>query len=548
MVNFEFSASEDSAELSVLPEDKNLWFKVVGGAYEPGSAYPTCDIEFVSTPTHRKWSSGDWWDCVGDNMEVRLNLITPTTVSLSGGKAVFPLNETRPKPIKLGETPGDSQESDQPAPPPSDPTETPDPSKPSDQPDPSEPTDPNPPVENPDNPGENSSGSLVNDAVTISRGHVDIGPAVVDDKVSVVVNDDSREHARTSVARTPDSVTLQLLKNSKVKRSPKAFSDPVFDFMGPQGTELFVSPMQQKNGIVWPGFSSEHIDRASFPNGVKFEIAQKTAPAGGSWWLFTHDSFNGLDLIASTQKPGQIDAPEPLHKHVYWAFTKPGMYVLTVSVSGTDADGNEFRSSADIRFKVGDEDEAGSPGSEGNPDAAAVPGDSGAGDGSTQPGGAGEAPGGTPGSSKPHGAIEPARPGSEGTASNGVLPPHNPAQGGANGFGSGSYSSATVSRGGGAAVASSGLQALSSLPAAEGLQSDAASNAETTETAETAGSASPLDSDASDGLAQPMFGASPISTGDQGSQISIPLIIIVASSIVALAAAVVLLRRKFAKA
>lgn len=45
-----------------------------------------------------------------------------------------------------------------------------------------------------------------------------------------------------------------------------------------------------------------------------------------------------------------------------------------------------------------------------------------------------------------------------------------------------------------------------------------------------------------------MFEASPISTGDQGSQISIPLIMIVASSIVALAASVVLLRRKFAKA
>lgn len=552
VVNFEFSTSEDSAELSVLPEDKNLWFKVVGGAYEPGSAYPTCDIEFVSTPTHRKWSSGDWWDCAGDNMEVRLSLITPTTVSISGGKAVFPLNQARPKPVKLGqkpegETPGDSQDSDQPTPP-SNPTETPDPTRPSDQPDPSEPTDPNPPVENPDNPGQSSSGSLANDAVTISRGHVDIGPAVVDGKVSVVVNDDSREHAKASVARTPDSVTLQLLKNSKVKRSPKAFSDPVFDFLGPQGTDLFVSPMQQKNGIVWPGFSSEHIDRAAFPNGVKFEIAQKTAPAGSSWWLFTHDSFNGLDLIASTQKPGQIDAPEPLHKHVYWAFTKPGMYVLTVSVSGTDAGGKDFRSSADIRFKVGDREEAGSSENEGNPDAPAVPGDNGAADGSTQPGGTGEAPGGKLEAPKPHGAIEPARPGSEGTASNGVLPPHNPAQGGANGFGSGSDSSATVSRGGGAAVASSGLQALSSLPAAEGLQSDAASNAETTETAETAGSASPLDSDASDGLAQTMFGASPISTGDQGSQISIPLIIIVASSIVALAAAVVLLRRKFAKA
>lgn len=581
VVNFEFNASADHAAVSVLPEDKNLWFKVVGGAYEAGSAYPTCDIEFVSTPAHRTWNSGDWWDCFGDNMEVRLKLITPTTVSLSGAQAVFPLTEKRPQPVKLGqktesETPGTSPTPDAPevpgepespdapvpgqpdspeqsTPPSTNPTEPADPTRPSERPDPSEPTDPNTPSENPSDSNQSNSGSLANDVVKISHGHVDIGPVVVDGKMSVVINDDSREHAKTSVARNPESVTLQLLKNSKVKRSAKAFNDPVFDFMGPRGTELFVSPMQQKNGIVWPGFSSEHIDRAAFPRGVEFEISQKSAPAGSSWWLFTHDSFNGLDMIASAQKAGQIDAPEPLHKHVYWAFNKAGTYVLTVSVSGSDAAGKDFRSSADIRFKVGEEGEGGSSNSPANPHAPALPGDGGEGNdgsrdtgsGAAQPGGSGQAPSRKPDSSKPAGSTEPTRPSSDvATSPNGVLPPQNPAPAGANGFGAGN-AGLTGSRGGGAAVAPSPITALSGLPAAEGLQPDTSSDAETTGTNEPPGSTSPLASDSSDVAGQSVFGASPVSSADHARRISVPLIIIVASSIVALAAGGVLLKRRF---
>lgn len=517
VVNFEVNADEDAAQLTVLPEDDQLWFKVTGGAYEAGNDYASCEIEFVSTPSNRTWQSDDFWDCSPEGTELRLDLITPNAVTLSGAKAVFPLSESHPQPVKLGEPAGG---------------ETPIPDDPEDPDTPA----PNPPSDDSTEADQTEIGDVANDPVTISRGHVDIGPAVVDGKFAVVVNDDSREHAKKSVPRTPGSVTLQLRDNAKVKRSAKAFNDPVFDFLGEMGSEVFVSPMQQKRGIVWPGFSTEHLDRASFPNGVQFEIEQKSAPSGGSWWLFTHDMFNGLDMIASGEASGQIDAPEPLHKHVYWAFNKPGEYVIRVSVSGVDSNGKQVRDSADVRFQIGDEGGADAP-EKPRPNKPGL----------DKPGAGADRGADKSGKTGPSEGHQP--PKGKGGKTNGAVPRQNLAADRANGVGSALSSLAEkVSQGGGAVTVPNGSSGLSGLPVAEALQDGATEETtEPTETTTPSESQTSESSEASEHVEQTVFAAPSSSVSSSKGGVNIPLVIIVASSLVAVAAGTVLVRRRLDK-
>ncbi|MDO5035115.1 MAG: choice-of-anchor M domain-containing protein, partial [Actinomycetaceae bacterium] len=365
-VNMHLEASEDHALLSVVPEDENLWFKVVGGAFEKGSDYPMCDIEFISTPTSRTWDSGSWWECSGEGMDIRLNIITPTRVKFAGTNVEFPVDEpgtysahlnsdfgggvepgvVEPEPAGP-EAPSDPSNPDTPVDPadpsnPGTPVDPSDPSNPADPADPSNPADGESPTtpsnpgasedpadssnneDNPQEPASPEEATLAEQKVEISAGHIDIGPAEVGGALRMAVRDESRQHAKTAVLRRPEAVTLVLGENSKVTRSKRAFADADFDFLGPVGTRVYVSPMQQRNGIVWPGFSTEHVDRHKYSKGMTFEISAVKAPKGGKWWLFTHDAFNGLNLIASSDSPGKIEAPEPLHKHVYWAFSEPG--------------------------------------------------------------------------------------------------------------------------------------------------------------------------------------------------------------------------------
>lgn len=550
VVNFEVNADEDAAQLTVLPEDDQLWFKVTGGAYEAGNDYASCEIEFVSTPSNRTWQSDDFWDCSPEGTELRLDLITPNAVTLSGAKAVFPLSESHPQPVKLGEPaggetpkPDDPEDPDTPQEPGT--PETPDtpldpdaPEKPEtpDAPESPDTPAPNPPSDDSTEADQTEIGDVANDPVTISRGHVDIGPAVVDGKFAVVVNDDSREHAKKSVPRTPGSVTLQLRDNAKVKRSAKAFNDPVFDFLGEMGSEVFVSPMQQKRGIVWPGFSSEHLDRASFPNGVQFEIEQKSAPSAGSWWLFTHDMFNGLDMIASGEASGQIDAPEPLHKHVYWAFNKPGEYVIRVSVYGVDSNGKQVRDSADIRFQIGDEGGADAP-EKPRPNKPGL----------DKPGAGADRGADKSGKTGPSEGHQP--PKGKGGKTNGAVPRQNLAAGGANGVGSALSSLAEkVSQGGGAVTVPNGSSGLSGLPVAEALQDGATEETtEPTETTTPSESQTSESSEASEHVEQTVFAAPSSSVSSSKGGVNIPLVIIVASSLVAVAAGTVLVRRRLDK-
>lgn len=149
----------------------------------------------------------------------------------------------------------------------------------------------------------------------------------------MMIRDDSRLFAPQSVERDPQAVTIEVPERSRVARSPRAFGGATYDFLGAHGTTLYALSSTQTPGMPWPGFSTEDIDYANFPQGVNFEIIPLETPQGASMWGFTSQTFGGLgEMIVDSAKPTLLETTQRMHMHLNWVFTYPGTYKLRVRV------------------------------------------------------------------------------------------------------------------------------------------------------------------------------------------------------------------------
>ena len=204
------------------------------------------------------------------------------------------------------------------------------------------------------NPGddgnEGSDGAVLDTPVTINNGHVDLRAMEVGGKFSVALGDDSRQHAKESVFRTINSTTLEVTKLAKVKREGNVLADESYDVLGPKGSELYVLPQGQQPGRVWPGFSSEALDRVKYPEGATMTLTPVSAPEGGKWFAYTENLGAINRMYASSEKASEVPLPPGTHMHTAWAFTKPGTYTIDVTArakQSSDGDqGAQARSTA----------------------------------------------------------------------------------------------------------------------------------------------------------------------------------------------------------
>ncbi|OKL54447.1 hypothetical protein BSZ39_04275 [Bowdeniella nasicola] len=150
-------------------------------------------------------------------------------------------------------------------------------------------------------------------------------------ELTVALGDDSRQHAQESVTRTIDSTTLEVTKLAKVKREGNVLANPSYDVLGPKGTELYILPQAQQPGRVWPGFSSETLDRMKYPEGATMTLTPVSAPEGGKWFAYTENLGSIQTMYASSEKAADIPLPPGTHMHTAWAFTKPGTYTIDVT-------------------------------------------------------------------------------------------------------------------------------------------------------------------------------------------------------------------------
>ncbi|WP_201517159.1 choice-of-anchor M domain-containing protein [Gulosibacter hominis] len=302
----------DLITIDTKPADDSLIYNVTGGFYEEGYDEPTCSVEGVSGPGRRAIVA-DREYCKGDGYSLRLTL-EPQPRAAIGNTDVIDLGQVSGAGKTVETQFSGVGESNAPAP-----------------------GEPAPG----DDGNEGSDGAILDTPVTINNGHVDLRAMEVDGKFSVALGDDSRQHAKESVLRTINSTTLEVTKLAKVKREGNVLADESYDVLGPKGSELYVLPQGQQPGRVWPGFSSEALDRVKYPEGATMTLTPVSAPEGGKWFAYT-ENLGAIDrMYASSEKASDVPLPPGTHMHTAWAFTKPGTYTIDVTARAKQSSGGE---------------------------------------------------------------------------------------------------------------------------------------------------------------------------------------------------------------
>lgn len=324
-------SKSDLINIDTKPADDSLIYNVTGGFYEEGYDEPTCPVEGVSGPGRRTIVADSEY-CKGEGYSLRLTL-EPQPRAAIGNTDVIDLGQVSGQGKTVETQFSGVGESNEPAP---------------GKPAPGEP-EPNP-GEGDDDGNEGSDGAILDTPVTINNGHVDLRAMEVDGTFSVALGDDSRQHAKESVLRTINSTTLEVTKLAKVKREGNVLADESYDVLGPKGSELYVLPQGQQPGRVWPGFSSEALDRVKYPEGATMTLTPVSAPEGGKWFAYTENLGAINRMYASSEKASDVPLPPGTHMHTAWAFTKPGTYTIDVTArakqAGNGEQGSRARSAA----------------------------------------------------------------------------------------------------------------------------------------------------------------------------------------------------------
>ena len=302
----------DLITIDTKPADDSLIYNVTGGFYEEGYDEPTCPVEGVSGPGRRTIVADSEY-CKGDGYSLRLTL-EPQPRAAIGNTDVIDLGQVSGAGKTVETQFSGVGESNAPAP-----------------------GEPAPG----DDGNEGSDGAILDTPVTINNGHVDLRAMEVDGKFSVALGDDSRQHAKESVLRTINSTTLEVTKLAKVKREGNVLADESYDVLAPKGSELYVLPQGQQPGRVWPGFSSEALDRVKYPDGATMTLTPVSAPEGGKWFAYTENLGAINRMYASSEKASDVPLPPGTHMHTAWAFTKPGTYTIDVTARAKQSSGGE---------------------------------------------------------------------------------------------------------------------------------------------------------------------------------------------------------------
>ena len=187
-------------------------------------------------------------------------------------------------------------------------------------------------------------------ASVISRGHVDLGPRIVDGQWMVRARDDS---GQTPVWRAPANTVLHVT-DAALMDAP---TDDMYNFMGANaGQRWYVVPQTENPQAVWLGWNTQDpavtqtVDR-----GVTMRIGPIVGP-GKSWLFLQNGTFGEPLLLVDGQLPQPQDVWVDVNTHVHanWVFTEPGIYLARVEFSATTRDGATLSDHTVLRFAVGD--------------------------------------------------------------------------------------------------------------------------------------------------------------------------------------------------
>ena len=212
----------------------------------------------------------------------------------------------------------------------------------------------------------------------ISDGHVDMGPQLDGTTLTIRLKDDV---TTPPTWRELADVTLKVTDKARIDVP----SGAGYAFLGKAGDKVHLLPQSQQAGIVWPGWNTQHDSLVKGTRGnVTWRLKQVDGP--GAFKLFLTGSFGTPEVIFDSDKqlPQQLSIAPNTHAHGNWAFTKAGLYKLTVEMGATTTAGRTVSDTKALTIAVGDATAAGG-------------GEGGTGNGGTTDGGDAEAEDGTGG-------------------------------------------------------------------------------------------------------------------------------------------------------
>lgn len=206
-------------------------------------------------------------------------------------------------------------------------------------------------------------------AVVLDDGHVDYGARIVAGELQSQVKDGTKTGA--PVWREPAEVLFSLGPQAQttIPQGSKT------GLLGPPGTTLWMIPQVQRPGVLWAGWNTEEIGPGQVNGQVSWRLDAVQGP--GRVAIFQTGAFGQPDVIFDTADglPDSRAIPLGTHAHGNWAFTQPGDYSLTFTMSAERAGGGITADTETLAVRVQGSAGGSDPGSGGGgPGGGAGPG------------------------------------------------------------------------------------------------------------------------------------------------------------------------------
>ncbi|MEV0610132.1 TIGR03773 family transporter-associated surface protein [Polymorphospora rubra] len=181
----------------------------------------------------------------------------------------------------------------------------------------------------------------------IDDGHVDMGPTLTDGRWRIRIKDGT---VSPPVWRELGDTVLHVRDTAKITVPDGADHA----FLGRPGENVWLLPQAQQDGIVWPGWNTQHETVVGGIRGpVTWTLKGVTGP--GAFTLFLTGSFGRPQvLFDGTRLPQELDVPLNTHAHGNWGFGAPGVYHLELAMSATTTAGTAVTDTRTLTFAVGD--------------------------------------------------------------------------------------------------------------------------------------------------------------------------------------------------
>lgn len=133
-----------------------------------------------------------------------------------------------------------------------------------------------------------------------------------------------------------------------------------YDYIAPEGTDIFYIPSTRTRGLLYPGLGAEGIRPGALKdNTIDLELVRSSVPEGGRAEVFTESGRDNPRVFSTNDKLAPHTITAGGHEHLSWAFTRAGIYQLTFRATATLADGTPVSSEATYTIAVGTDAEEG---------------------------------------------------------------------------------------------------------------------------------------------------------------------------------------------